>query len=134
MLFRSDELGHSRTLELNRNGSCRPIQDPSWIALSDWFSYKIQTLNDLERATLMHLVLEQGRRIFHDFMHPITKPAKKAKTSKASKSDSSEKIDFDFLHAIDQQGIDHLFSIIDQGWDMLNALYERTAELSIREI
>lgn len=73
----AEEFQHNLHLANDRGSQSKNIWDPALEAGSSWFVWKMFTLNDDERAALVHLVLEGSSTIFHDKAHKLWRPSMK---------------------------------------------------------
>ena len=60
-----DEFGHNIELSKDRKDATE-LQDSIFEALGSWFTLKIMTLGDSQRAVLVHMVIESCATIFYE--------------------------------------------------------------------
>ncbi len=128
-----DEIGHDDLLRKREH--VKAEKDPILKAISAWFSYQMFILDNVEKAAIVHLVLETTGDYYHNFA--------RAKLAEAVNSDYYE------VHAVHdsdhaEMGIEliktaglktyyRLHEIIEEAWNMMDAMVDRVYELVIKE-
>jgi quercetin dioxygenase-like cupin family protein len=127
-----EEYGHNTNLENSRKGELRQVWDPVLEASASWFASKMLSLSDPEKTVLVHLVLEGGANVFHKVAHKTMQSYKETDHFEVHSIEDDGHLDMgkELLKGLDQRTYGRLFEIQKQGWDMLNLLSRRIAELS----
>lgn len=130
----AEELGHNVLLDAGRGGR-RPIWDPHLEAACSWFAWKAATLDDAERVVLIHLVVEASATVFYEQMRGVF-----AADPAVSDHAHAHADDADAAHvaigvtALREGGtldLERLTRVQRQGWDMLNQVMSRIADLVV---
>jgi len=126
-----DEFGHNIELSENRKKDV-VAYDPIFEALGSWFTLKMMTFGDSERAVLVHGVVESCATIFYEKLGSIFLNCEK--TGKHFKTHTHldpehEQMGIDLLK---QQNVNDpaLLAIQKKGWDMIEVLFTRLAEIT----
>lgn len=130
-LHLADELGHNVLLEKSRP-SGRSIWDPNLEAACAWFPWKTATLDDAERVVLIHLVVEASAVVFYQQMHHVLATPESAAHQAAHRDQRDEEHVQMGVAALRDAGgldLDRLARVQRQGWDMLNHVMGRMADL-----
>ena len=110
-----------------------PKWDPILEACSCWFSWKMLTLDNSEKTVLVHLVLEASAHLFFIEAHKIM--AKYTETDyfkiHAEVDEDHENMGINLLEGLREIDYKNLVEIQQQGWDVLNSVCDRIAELSV---
>ncbi|MGX6960698.1 MAG: hypothetical protein ACIPMY_05785 [Rickettsia endosymbiont of Pentastiridius leporinus] len=126
-----DEFGHNIELSQARKNSADP-QDPVFEALGSWFTLKMMTLGDSERVVLVHLVIESCATIFYEKLGAIflncEKSEKHFKTH-THLDPEHEQMGIDLLKKLNIND-PALLETQEKGWNMIEALFTRLAELT----
>ncbi|MFP3121091.1 hypothetical protein GCO76_07005 [Rickettsia sp. R2] len=126
----TDEFGHNRELFQNLENN-EETTDSIFEALGSWFTLKMMTLGDSERAVLVHLVIESCATIFYAKLGSIFFNHKAAKHFKIHMylDPEHEQMGIDLLKQININD-SSLLTIQKKGWDMIDALFTRLAEIT----
>lgn len=127
----SEEFGHDVSL-MNDRKERPPAWDSILDACSCWFSWKMFTLDNSEKTVLVHLVLEASAHLFFIEAHKVM--SKYAETDyfkiHAEVDEHHETMGLNLLEDLREIDYKHLLCIQQQGWDILNSVCNRIAELS----
>jgi hypothetical protein len=125
----TDEFGHN--VELSQNLETDEASDSIFEALGSWFTLKMMTLGDGERAVLVHLVIESCATIFYEKLGSIFLSHKASKHFKTHMhlDPEHEQMGTDLLKRININD-SSLLTIQRKGWDMIEALFTRLAEIT----
>ncbi|UZW38278.1 hypothetical protein [Rickettsia conorii] len=126
----TDEFGHNRELFQNLENN-EDTTDSIFEALGSWFTLKMMTLGDSERVVLVHLVIESCATIFYAKLGSIFFNHKAAKHFKTHMylDPEHEQMGIDLLKQINNND-SSLLTIQKKGWDMIDALFTRLAEIT----
>lgn len=126
-----EEFGHNLSLWKDREN--RPAMwDPILEGTASWFAWKMFTLDNLEKTMLVHLILEASANIFFQAAHKaITHHGETRYFETHSIADEEhEAMGRDLLANADKERLTRLFTLQQQGWDMLNTTCDRIAVLT----
>lgn len=129
-----EELGHNLQLLKNRQNYVA-LEDSILEALASWFIFKMLTLGDSARTVLIHLVIESCASIFYENLGPLfltSNISKEHFSTHLALDPEHEKIGIDLLKKIQSSDIT-LLNIQKKGWQMIEALFNRLAELCYEE-
>ncbi|MGI4753252.1 MAG: hypothetical protein ACRYE8_05965 [Janthinobacterium lividum] len=123
-----DEFGHN--IELSKIQE-QEITDPILEALGSWFTFKMMTLGDNERTVLVHLVVESCATIFYEKLGALFLNHHSAQHFNTHMELDPEHEEMG-LELLKQKNIndESLLSVQHKGWDMIEALFARLAELT----
>lgn len=125
----AEEFGHNAALPNVERGR---RWDPVLEATTDWFVHKMRTLDGSERIVLMHLVVEASAEVFHEHFGPPRRGIRKT-TVHFDKHESAigghVKTGLEVLRGRSTQNASDLLDVLHQGWEMLNTMFRRIAEL-----
>lgn len=127
----AEEFGHDIALMHDRNNK-EPIWDPILDATSAWFSWKMITLDNPEKALLIHLVLEESANIFFVKANEIMIRYKETDYFKihSEVDDEHAAMGIELIKDLTTSQYTNLAIVQQQGWDMLNVVCNRIAELT----
>jgi hypothetical protein len=129
-----EELGHNEMLGERREGP--ETRDPILAATASWFASQMFMLDNVEKTVIVHLVLETSGHLFHTL-------ARRSYLDDPSRayfevhSDSDEHHRDMAMHLLTGHHPDtyrRLMRILDDGWDMFDAMARRMAELVRRAV
>lgn len=131
----AEEFGHDMSLMQDRNNQ-EPIWDPILDASSAWFSWKMLTLDNHEKTLLVHLVLEVSANIFFVKAHEIMLKYNETDYFKihAEVDDEHAAMGISLLQDLTPAQYTSLVIVQQQGWDVLNIVCARIAELTNMDI
>lgn len=122
---------HNFSLDADRN-----YRPPAWDAILDatacWFTWKMFTLDQEAKTVLMHLVLETSANIFFQEAHKVMHSYGETDYFKihSEADEKHEKMGRELLQNLSTEKYQQLLVVQSQGWDVLNAVCNRIAELS----
>lgn len=125
-----EEFGHDISLMKDREAR-PPAWDPILDAGSCWFSWKMFTLDNPEKTVLVHLVLEASAHLFFIEAHKVMSKHTETDYFKihADVDEHHEMMGLRLLEGLREIDYNHLLCIQKQGWDILNSVCNRIAEL-----
>jgi len=125
-----EEFGHSFSLMKDRDFRV-PVWDPILEATSSWFSWKMFNTSDEGRTLLIHLVLEASADAFFSEAIKMMQEFNETNyyTIHAEVDEQHEKMGLALLEGLSAQQYKSLFELQQQGWDMINVICTRIAEL-----
>jgi hypothetical protein len=125
----TEEIGHDKLLAADDMPA--PIDDAVFEAIVTWFSYQMVVLDNVERTALMHLVLE----VAGDHFHAVAAPYLREKV-RSGYFDVHAELDaghanmgVELLDGLGPATYQRLAGIVDRGWDMMEATFERVSQL-----
>ncbi|MBW4575129.1 MAG: hypothetical protein KME08_07580 [Aphanothece sp. CMT-3BRIN-NPC111] len=126
-----EEYGHNTNLAAERGDAVQIVWDPILEATSNWFAWKMLTLDNTEKTVLVHLVLEVGSSAFSTIANPIMAAFQDTEyfAIHDEADEDHQEMGLDLLIDLEQKTYDRLMQIQKEGWDMLNVLCARIAEL-----
>ncbi len=128
-----EEFGHNENLASDRGEGLLKVWDPILEATSSWFAWKMLTLDNAEKLVLVHLVLEAAATVFHIVAHPIMSKFRETDHF-ATHHDGDqihETMGISLLTNLDPHSLTRLETVQKQGWDMMNTLCARMAEIAV---
>lgn len=127
----AEEFGHDISLMHDRNDR-EPIWDPILEASSAWFSWKMLTLDNYEKTILVHQVLEESANIFFVKANQVMLRYNETEYFKihAEIDDEHAAMGISLLKDLTSAQYLNLAIIQQQGWDVLNVVCNRIAELT----
>jgi hypothetical protein len=124
-----EELGHDQLLAARDIKN--QINDPILQAVSSWFCHQMFLLDNLEKTVLVHLVLEVAGIHYHNLAK--VKAAMDVKSEyydvHNEHDDKHAEMAFELLQDHTPATYQRLLKILSEGWDMLNAMNCRVAQL-----
>ena len=127
----SEEFGHNIALQESRT-TPRAVWDPVLESTCAWFPWQIMSLGELEQVVLVHLVVEVSATIFYQQMTPYLTEALDHFRQHAKQDDYHVEMGVEFLRQCQLGEGTSLFEVQARGWEMLNAMFGRIADLSLR--
>jgi hypothetical protein len=124
-----EELGHNELLTVPR--ARRAPADPILRATANWFCHQMLVLDNIDKAVLVHLVLETAGYHFHTLAKPVL----------------SDDVSAEYFHVHAEADDDHkdvvtcllanqhpntyarLHQVVEDGWDMFDAMTKRIVHL-----
>lgn len=130
----AEEFGHDISLMYDRNNQA-PAWDPILDACSSWFSWKMITLDNSEKTLLVHLVLEESANIFFIKANEVMVKYNETDYFKihAEVDEHHASMGLSLLKGLTDDEYANLSTIQHQGWDVLNAVCKRIAELTTKD-
>jgi hypothetical protein len=124
-----EELGHDRLIA-DRDGA-EEVWDPVLEGTLVWFTHQMVTLDNVEKAALVHLVLEAAGDKFHSVAAPVL--ARHVNSGYFAEHAALDAGHAELGRALlrDQHASVYarLLQIVEQGWDMLEAASQRMVEI-----
>ncbi|MEH2079522.1 MAG: hypothetical protein V7K89_05765 [Nostoc sp.] len=126
-----EEYGHNNNLAAERGDALKVVWDPILEATSNWFAWKMLTLDSTEKTVLVHLVLEVGSSVFSKVANLNISSFEQTKYFAVhdEADDEHQVMGLELLTNLEQRSYDRLIQIQQEGWDMLNVMCARIAEL-----
>jgi hypothetical protein len=126
-----EEFGHNFGLDKDRNKRPTPW-DPVLEACASWFSWKMLTLDNDEKSVLVHLVLETSGLVFFQEAHKtMSHYGETNYFEEHSQADEKhEQMGLNALENSSPEKIERFFLIQKQGWDMMNVICTKIAEIA----
>jgi hypothetical protein len=124
----SAEIGHDALVR--NNGSSVRVQDTIFEAILGWFNYQMIVLDNAEKTALMHLVLETGGDCFHTVAARSLGPHVDSPyfDIHAEADAAHARLGEDLLRDLGPPTYRRLATVVDQGWDMIDALIDRVRQ------
>jgi len=130
----AEEFQHNKRLAGDRGAELARLWDPVLEAGSAWFTWKMLTLDDAAKTALIHLVLEGGSKVFHTRAHPVM--ARFGETEHFGIHDEADEDHFTMglkaVEGLTEHQYTHLQVVVTEGWDMLNLICARMADLALQ--
>ncbi|OBK24378.1 hypothetical protein A5634_03320 [Mycobacterium asiaticum] len=129
----ADEFGHNSLLPPDRPATPDPVMN----ATLSWFTHQMLVRDNAEKAVLVHLVLEAAAEAF------FTKPTTKAAFASAGALDyfhahledeAHKDLGAQLLTGLHPLTYRRLHRMLEDGWDMFDAMSNRLAELVRAEV
>src|SRR3990167_11445814 len=122
----SEEFGHDISLMHDRHDK-EAIWDPVLEACSSWFTWKMMTLDNIEKIVLIHLVLEASANIFFVKANQIMQHYSETNYFEihAVVDFEHESMGLELLQDLREIDYKNLIRIQRQGWDVLHVACER---------
>jgi len=124
-----EELGHNELLSVAPNR--RAPADAVLRGTSSWFCHQMLVLDNVEKAVLVHLVLETAGYHFHSLAKPVLASDVSADyfSTHAEADDDHKDSVLVMLHGQHPQTYRRLHRVIEDGWDMFDTMTRRIVEL-----
>jgi hypothetical protein len=126
----AEEIGHD-TLLSSGSTITEPVYDPIFEAILGWFNYQMVALDNADRSALMHLVLEEAGDYFHTAAAAKMRPYTNSPYFEAhAELDAGHAaMGAELLQGESSTTYERLKLVTAQGWDMMDAIVERTRQL-----
>jgi hypothetical protein len=127
-----EELDHNYTLSADR-GKKPAAWDPILAGASAWFSWKMLTLDEMEKALLMHCVLEASAFIFTSRGSAVLALSEASQffSDHAACDDGHEAMGWGAVTIYDEVAFDTVSLVQKEGWDMINLACNRMGEIAV---
>ena len=124
-----EELGHNEFLAAREVKN--KINDPILKAVSSWFTYQMFVLDNLEKAVIVHLVLETSGYYYHSLVQERMRDHVKSNYYQLHTENDEQHTEMalKLLRNHHPHIYKRLLQILDEGWDMLTAMNERVVTL-----
>lgn len=115
-----EEFGHNISLARDRKNK-EYLFDPILESTSTWFSWKMFTLDNLQKMILIHWVLEASAHIFFQKTNTATKNYNETDYYKthAVLDEDHQNIPLSFFEGLRKHEFEGLMKTLDQGWAIL---------------
>lgn len=127
-----DELGHDDLLRQRETKTV--LWDPILVAVSTWFVHQMQVLDNIEKAVVMHLVLEKTGDFYHSLANNVLGKYIQSDYYEvhAEHDEDHASMITDLLPGYPEFVYDRLFILIRESWSMMNAMVDRVYELVMK--
>jgi mannose-6-phosphate isomerase-like protein (cupin superfamily) len=124
-----EELGHNELLSVPANR--RAPGDAVLVATSNWFCHQMLMLDNIEKAVLIHLVVETAGYHFHTLASPVLASDVSGHYFAAhSEADDDHKDSvLDQLKGLNPRTYRRLQQVVADGWNMFDAMTRRIVRL-----
>ncbi|SRR5260370_5712744 len=129
-----EEFGHDRLLDKQRDDDRALPRDAVLRATSQWFTLKMLTLDDADKAVLVHLVLEAAASTFMPIARQIFGGDETSMNYFDVHDDADEAhmaMVAYLLNDLDPKTCRRMHETLGEGWDMFEAMCARIAELTV---
>lgn len=128
----NEEFGHNTSLLIDRSNR-PPYFDPVLDSTAAWFCWKMLTLGHLEKALLMHWVLESSAYLFFLEAHKVMEKYGETNYFKvhAEADEAHQHFDLTLLKNLTPTDYQNLNTVVEQGWQVLLTVCNQIAELSL---
>ena len=124
----AEEFGHDQLLADDRGGHPTTVWDPILDATASWFSARMLSADDADKAVLIHLVLEAGADVVSQLGAHETATGYFA----AHENDDAHRAQGEeLLSGLDERTYERLLEVHARGWDVLEVLSARMAHLTL---
>ncbi|NOI88738.1 cupin domain-containing protein [Vibrio sp. 99K-1] len=124
-----EEFGHDELLKNSRE-NFQKREDPIFEALCIWFNHQMLTLDNLEKAILVHFVIEGSAFIFYNNIKHVFDPSKYNHFDDHSEFDGDhQEVDKMFFKDMTEEQFNRTLALLDKSWNIVEQQYERFAEL-----
>jgi quercetin dioxygenase-like cupin family protein len=130
----SEEFGHDTDLAHDRGADCTAVWDPVLEAAASWFALRMLDADDVDKAVLVHLVLEGGAEVVATFgTAAFGETDETSYFEKHQEVDGKHRLMADaLLVGLDERTYRRLLETQRRGWEMLELVSTRIAELTER--
>ncbi len=134
----TEELGHDvlhadRAEEDGRDGPDEPaFRDAIMEAITDWFAHQMFVLDDIEKAAVVHLVIENASSVYHRKAMPVL--AKYLNNNyfelHVEADDEHAAMGEELVRKASPRTYERLEAILAEAWTMIGAMTNRLVELT----
>lgn len=133
----TEELGHhalhaDRSDAEDPNPSGPSFRDPIMEAITDWFAHQMFVLDDVEKAAVVHLVIENASSVYHRQAMPVL--AKYLNNNyfelHVEADDEHAAIGEELVRKAGPRTYARLEEILGEAWQMIGAMTDRLVELT----
>jgi hypothetical protein len=123
-----EELGHNRLLDVSQER--RILEDPLLRATATWFSHQMLLLDNVDKA-VVNLVLETAGYHFHSLAKPVFREDDNPRyfETHVEADEHHKDVSLTLLEGQHPSTYLRLEALVDDGWDMLESVLGRIAEL-----
>lgn len=127
-----EELGHDELLRQRKNKS--QTWDPVIAAVCTWFIHQMQVLDNIEKAVVMHLVLEKTGDYYHTVGNNALSQHMQSEyyAVHAEHDEDHSAMIMDLLPGYPDFVYDRLAQLIDESWQMMYTMVDRVYELVMK--
>lgn len=124
-----DELGHDDLLR--QRSQITPVWDPILVAVSTWFVHQMQVLDNIEKAVIMHLVLEKTGDYYHSLGSKTLSRHMQSNyyETHAELDDDHTSMVLDLLPGYPEFTYQRLSRLLQESWMMMYTMVDRVHEL-----
>ena len=106
-------------------------QDPIIDAIASWFVLQMYQLDNVEKAAIIHLVIENGSDYYHKVARPLLNKYVNDKYFEVHEADTIHaKWGIDLLQGYNEKVYLRIKEVIKEAWAMLDAMVSRVVELT----
>jgi quercetin dioxygenase-like cupin family protein len=128
-----EEVGHDRVHadRQEKFTSCTTLtEDPIIEAVANWFICQMFRRDDIEKAALIHLIIENGSDIYHRIARPVLHATVNDHYFELHEADTEHaKIGLHLLNQLSVAQYKELQPLLDKGWKMIACMTNRICEL-----
>lgn len=126
-----EEFGHNLSLSEDRNHESAPW-NPILEATAAWFTWKMFTLDNDEKAILVHLVLEASANIFFQAANTVMQTYNETDYFKihSEVDEKHENMGVELMNALHPEKLERLRQVQTHSWDMLNTVCSQIVLIS----
>lgn len=127
-----EEYGHNKILSKERESE-KLVWDPILESCSAWFSWKMLTLDNVDKTFLVHMVLESSANVFFKKASEVMKKYGSISyfNVHSEHDERHAQMGQHFLEGLRYDEYNRLLVLQDQAWSVLFALCDRIADLVI---
>lgn len=125
----SEEIGHEALYDARKSAQ-KGLQDAVIEAIAAWFILQMFVRDNIEKVVLIHLVIENASDYYHELARPILMTDQAEAYYEAHKVDSVHaQMGVDMLKGESATTYQHLMPLVNKGWDMMQAMFDRIVYL-----
>lgn len=124
-----EELGHDHLLRQRKN--IATVWDPVLVAIYTWFVHQMQVLDNIEKAVVMHLVLEKTGDYYHSLGNQYLSKYVESEYYEvhAEHDEDHSNMIVDLLPGYPDFVYERLSQLLDESWNMMYVMVDRIYEL-----
>lgn len=124
-----DELGHDDLLR--QRSQITPAWDPILVAVATWFVHQMQVLDNIEKAVIMHLVLEKTGDYYHSLGSKTLSHHMQSNyyETHAALDDDHTAMILDLLPGYPEFTYQRLSQLLHESWMMMYTMVDRVHEV-----
>jgi len=128
-----EELGHNKLLSVKKNP--RAFMDPVLRATATWFTHQLMVLDNADKA-ILNIALETAGYYFHTLAAPVFVGDESSQyfDIHAEADELHKELGIDLLKDAPPKQFKRLYRVLDEGWDMIDAMLGRMARLVELEV
>jgi hypothetical protein len=124
-----EEFGHNESLKQSRP-DFNEVKDPIFESLCLWFTHNVQVRDKLEQLFLIHCIIESSADEFYTRLYPIFSEVEHFNVH-VEHDKSHSTVGRELLYNISAKEYENLSSLQEEAWNVIEAQYERLADLSV---